>query len=317
MLHSAQDTAPAASAPDPRLAIAIGRLQLSNPVMPASGCFGPELAEVLNLGELGAVVTKTVFASVRSGNPAHRLTEVPGGMLNAVGIPSIGAARFRRETLPAYRASGTRVVVSIGGLSVTDFFDIAEELVEENFDALEVNVSCPNLEGDGREIGSDLAKVEAITAGVVERAAGRAVIVKLSPNVTAIEDAAEAAERSGADAVIVANTFKALAVDFGGRRAALGNVTGGYSGPGVKPIVLRMVWQTAQRVGIPVIGCGGVRTARDAAEYILAGASAVQVGTATFGRPTTMTDIISGLPAQLNELGAADVASLVGTLRAA
>lgn len=305
----------ASPAPDPRLATAIGPLLLANPIMPASGCFGPELAELFDLGRLGAVVTKTVFSTVRSGNPAHRLTEVPGGMLNAVGIPSIGAARFRSEVLPLYRASGAKVVVSIGGLGVDDFFDVVEQLEGTEIDAFELNVSCPNLEKDGLEIGSSPTNVEIVTAGVVARAAGRPVFVKLTPNVTSIEEIAEAAESAGAAAIVVANTFKAMSVDLASRRSTLGNTTGGYSGPAVKPIVMRMVWQTAQRVSIPVIACGGIRSARDVAEFLVAGATAIQVGTATFGWPNTMTQIIENLPDLLDELGAESTASLVGTLR--
>ena len=312
-----QGAAPAAPASDLRLTTEIGTLLLSNPVMPASGCFGPELADLFELGRLGAVVTKTVFSTVRSGNPAHRLTEVPAGMLNTVGIPSIGAARFRREVLPVYRASGTKVVVSIGGLGIDDFFDVAEQLEDAELDALEINVSCPNLERDGLEIGSSPTSVAAITAGVVARAAGRPVFVKLTPNVTSVEEIAEAAESAGATAVVVANTFRAMSVDLTSRRPTLSNPTGGYSGPALKPIVLRMVWQTAQRVRIPVIACGGIRTARDVAEFLVAGATAIQVGTATFGRPMTMTQIIEQLPEVLDELGVNSSSSLVGTLRTA
>jgi dihydroorotate dehydrogenase (NAD+) catalytic subunit len=302
---------PAASA---RLAVRLGGLELANPVMPASGCFGPELAPLIPLHRLGAVVTKTVFAAVRSGNPAHRLAEVPTGMLNAVGIPSPGIDGFRTRVLPAYRSTGAPVIVSLGGLAVTDYFHVAEALAGESFAAFEINVSCPNLEHGGLEVGADPHAVEAVTRGVRERAPGVPIITKLTPNVSSVPELARAAEAGGADAVTVANTFVALSVDLDSRAPALGNTTGGLSGPGVKPLVLRLVHQVSRAVRIPVVGCGGVRTAEDVAEYLVAGACAVQVGTATFTRPSTMTEILDDLPDVLDRLHADRATDLVGTL---
>jgi dihydroorotate dehydrogenase (NAD+) catalytic subunit len=297
-----------------RLKVRLGRLALTNPVMPASGCFGPELAPLIPLHRLGAVVTKTVFSAVRSGNPAHRLAETPTGMLNAVGIPSPGLDGFRSRVLPEYRATGAPVIVSIGGLAVGDYFDVAESLAQEHLAALEINVSCPNLEHGGLEIGSDPRAVEEVTRGVRERAPGVPVITKLTPNVSSVPELARAAEAGGADAVTVANTFVGLSIDLSSRAPALGNTTGGLSGPAVKPLVLRLVHHVSRAVGIPVVGCGGVRTADDVAEYLIAGASAVQVGTATFTRPSTMIEILDGLPAVLDRLHADRSTDLVSTL---
>ncbi len=295
------------------LAVNLGSLLLTNPVMPASGCFGFELAPLIPLNRLGAVVTKTLFARLRSGNPAHRLTETPHGMLNAVGIPSRGTKAFLAEILPGYIASGAPVVISIGGLAVSEYWTVTDELAGSPYDALEVNVSCPNLEHGGLEIGADPMAVYEVTRGVCDLT-DKPVIVKLTPNVARIHDIAQAAEEAGATAITVCNTFVGLAVDLQERRPVLGNTTGGVSGQAIKPIALRLVWQAAQAVTIPVIGCGGIATTRDAAEFIMAGATAVQVGTATFTQPDTMIRIIDELPAVLDSLGVETVRDLVGTL---
>jgi len=281
--------------------------------LPASGCFGPELAELVPVDRLGAVVTKTVFAQARSGNPAHRLGESAHGMLNSVGIPSPGTREFARSVLPAYRRIGVPVVVSIGGLAEDEYLRVAEELAGAGHAALEVNVSCPNLERGGVTLGADVDAVRRVVSGVVARA-DVPVLVKLSPDLTAIGAAARVAEEAGAAAVTVCNSFPGLAVDAGTRRAALGNGTGGLSGPAIKPLALRLVWQAAQAVTIPVVGCGGIGTARDVAEFLVAGASAVQIGTANFARPFVMTEIVRELPALAGELGVTRLTDLVGTL---
>lgn len=295
------------------LAVRLGGLELANPVMPASGCFGPELSGLLPVHELGAVVTKTLFADRRSGNPAHRLTEHTHSMLNSVGIPSPGTPAFTRDVLPRYRRFGVPVVVSVGGLTVDEYWQVVSELDGQAYDALEVNVSCPNLEHGGLTIGTDTALVEQVTAGVVART-DRPVLVKLTPNVTSIGDVARAAEYAGASAVTVCNTFSGLAVDVRSRRPVLGNGTGGLSGPAVKPLALRLVWQAAAAVDIPVVGCGGIASAADVAEYLIAGATAVQVGTATFTRPHAMSEIVRELSGLCTDLGVRSVADLVGTL---
>lgn len=293
------------------LSVQVGPLRLAAPVMPASGCFGPELGALIPLDRLGAVVTKTVFSGVRSGNPSHRLTETAHGMLNAVGIPSPGMDQFRNRVLPAYKQAGTPVVVSVGGLTVTEYATVVDQLAGADFAALEVNVSCPNLEHGGLEIGSDPHNVEHVISDVVSRT-HLPVIAKLTPNVARIDEIARAAEAGGASALTVANTFVGMSMDLKRRRPVLGNITGGVSGPAIKPMALRLVWQTAQAVRIPVVGCGGITTARDAVEFLLAGACAVQVGTATFTRPDAMIRIIDDLPEQLKELGASRIEDLIG-----
>ena len=297
----------------PNLSVNVGPLTLANPVMSASGCFGPELGQLIPTARLGALVTKTVFSGVRSGNPAHRLTESPHGMLNAVGIPSLGRAGFVDHLLPGYLAPGVPLVVSIGGLAPDEYWTVTEELDDVPYSALEVNVSCPNLEHGGSELGTDPKQVEAVIKGVVART-DRPVVAKLTPNVTRIDDIARAAEVGGAVAVTVANTFVGMAIDLRDRRPVLGNITGGLSGPAIKPLALRLVWQVARAVEIPVIGCGGITTARDALEFLVAGATAVQVGTATFTRPDSMIRILDDLPGLLHQLGAVTVQEVIGTL---
>jgi dihydroorotate dehydrogenase (NAD+) catalytic subunit len=297
-----------------RLATTLGPLLLDNPVMPASGCFGPELAPVIQTDRLGAVVTKTVFSGVRVGNPAPRIAETPAGMLNSVGIPCPGIDRFLEAILPRYQSLGPPVVVSIGGLSVEDYWNVTDSLAGSGAQALEINVSCPNLERGGLEIGADPRLVELVTAGVRRRAGSCAVITKLTPNTDSIPELARAAEAGGADAVTVCNTLIGTALDSFSRKPLLGNVTGGLSGPAVKPLILRLVEQVARAVAIPVIGCGGIAAAYDAAEYLIAGATAVQVGTATFARPSSMTEIIDGFPAVLDRLHASDAAHLTRTM---
>jgi dihydroorotate dehydrogenase (NAD+) catalytic subunit len=295
------------------LSVRLGDLALANPVMPASGCFGPELAELVPVHRLGAVVTKTVFAQARPGNRAHRLGESAQGMLNSVGIPSRGAREFARSGLPEYQRLGVPVVVSIGGLSEGEYSLVAEELAGTEHAALEVNVSCPNLERGGVTLSADVDAVRRVVAGVVARTEVP-VLVKLSPDLASIDSAARAAEDAGAAAVTVCNSFPSLAVAAGTRRATLGNGTGGLSGPAIKPLALRLVWQAAQAVTIPVVGCGGIGTARDVAEFLVAGASAVQIGTANFARPFVMTEIVRALPALADELGVTRLTDLVGTL---
>jgi dihydroorotate dehydrogenase (NAD+) catalytic subunit len=294
-------------------AVTLGELRLDNPIMPASGCFGPELAPVCDVARLGATVTKTIFRDRRPGNAAHRVTDAPLGMLNSVGIPSPGIEAFLDEVLPRYVALGPPVIVSIGGLSPPDYWEVTARLGSAPLAAIEVNVSCPNLEKGGLEIGSDPDQVAETIGGVVERSS-RPVFAKLTPNVTSIADIARAASAAGAAGLTVANTVVGMSVDLKRRRPVLGNRIGGLSGPAVKPIALRLVWEAARAVSIPVIGCGGISNVTDVLEFLLVGASAVQVGTATFGRPDVMGSIVSQLPVALMDLGAASVAELVGSL---
>ncbi len=300
---------------EPRMAVGIGALELANPVMPASGCFGPELGAVIDLNRLGALVTKTVFYKRRSGNPAHRLAETHGGMLNSVGIPSRGVDAFLADILPQYTGWQPPTIVSLGGLAVSEYFVLAERLADvPGIAAFELNVSCPNLEAGGLEIGSNPRLVERVVRGVVDRSR-IPVISKLTPNVTSIADIARASEAGGASAVSAINAIVGMAIDLRTRQTQIGNVTGGLTGPATKPLALRMVWQVARAVSIPVIGIGGIATAEDALEFMVAGATAVQVGTATFTRPDAMLRILDGMRAWLQAERVDDVRDIVGTLR--
>ena len=295
------------------LRVTVGGINLSNPVMPASGCFGPELAPLLPLRKLGAVVTKTVFAEHRAGNPAHRLTETPYGMLNSVGIPSPGSVGFRDGLLPEYQAMGVPVIVSIGGLFTNEYFRVAEDLADEDIAAFEINVSCPNLEHGGLVIGTSPDLVKEVVAGIRKRV-NQPLFVKLTPTVTSIAEIAQAAQDAGAAAVTVSNSFSGLAINIGDRTSALGSGAGGYTGPAIKPLALRLVRDAAEAVQIPVIGCGGISSARDVAEFLIAGATAVQVGTATFTRPFTMAQIIADLTPLCQQLGVERITDLIGSL---
>jgi dihydroorotate dehydrogenase (NAD+) catalytic subunit len=263
--------------------------------MPASGCFGPQLGALIDLDRLGALVTKTVFFRARPGNRGPRVFDVPGGMMNSVGIPSLGAVGFLEKILPTYTRFAPPTIVSIGGLSITEYVEITEALASaEDIDALEVNVSCPNLEAGGLEIGANPERVERVVRGVVDRAR-IPVFVKLTPNVTSIADIARAAEAGGADAVTAINTVVAAVFERGTGHSALGSASGGLSGPAIKPIALRAVRECVRAVSIPVIGAGGIASAADAIEFFESGAIAIQIGTATFTRPDTLIRVIDEL----------------------
>lgn len=295
---------------DVDLSVTFGSLTLDNPVMPASGCFGPELGRLIPVAEIGATVTKTVFASSRGGNPAHRLTEIPAGMVNSVGIPSKGPAGYLRDLHPAYEGFGVPVIISVGGHRPDEYAPIIAELGEAGA-AFEVNVSCPNLDRNGVEIGADPDAIVQVVESV-RQVTDKPVIVKLPPMASSIVECALAAEAAGADALCVANSVPALPLDPVTLRPALGNVIGGLTGPAIRPIILRLVWLTSTAVKIPVIACGGIETANDALEYFAVGARAVQVGTANFSRPFAMVDIARDLSARCAAAGTTTVAQLVG-----
>lgn len=299
----------------PSLAVSLGPLRLRNPVMPASGCFGPELAMLIDVGRLGAVVTKTIFVRPRAGNPGPRVAETAAGMLNSIGIPSRGVSTFVRELLPAYLRCGPPVIVSVGGLTVREYWELAEALADvEGIAAVEVNVSCPNLEAGGLEIGTDPHQVEAVVRGVTQRLRVP-VFVKLTPNVTSIGDLARAAEAGGATALTAINTVLGMAIDVESRRPKLGATFGGLSGPAIKPIAVRCVFEVSRAVSIPVIGAGGITRTEDALEFLIAGASAVQVGTANFSRPDAMLRIIEGIGQWLANRNIGDVKDIIGTVK--
>lgn len=272
-----------------------GGLTLANPVMPASGTFAEGLASVFDFNRLGAFVTKTITRELRSGNPVPRVSELPSGMLNAIGIPSKGVDAFVQKSMPFYRAFTPPLIVSISAPTAEQFATLAAELIEvPGIAGIEANISCPNIEADGKAFAMHALS----TARVVRhlrRACSLPLWVKLTPNTGEIAAVAGAAEGEGADAIVVGNTILGMAIDAQTGRPRLGNVMGGMSGPAVKPIMLRMVYQCHKAVSIPIVGCGGIASAEDAIEYFYAGARAVQVGTATFVRPAAMIDILDGL----------------------
>jgi dihydroorotate dehydrogenase (NAD+) catalytic subunit len=295
------------------LRVRIGRLTLANPIMPASGTFADGLSQVVPFDRLGALVTKTITAELRGGNPTPRVAEVDSGMLNSIGIPSQGLDYFLAKTLPFYRAFKSPLVVSISAPTVDAFAEVAARLEVPGIAAIEANISCPNIEEDGKAFAMN-AKATDLVVAKLRRATALPLWVKLTPNTGDVAEVARAAEQAGAEALVVANTILAMAIDVETFRPKLGNIMGGLSGPAVKPIMVRMTYQCAKAVGIPVIGCGGIATAEDAIEYMLAGASAVQVGTATFLRPRAMLDVLDGLTAYCERKGLARVDTLIGAV---
>jgi dihydroorotate dehydrogenase (NAD+) catalytic subunit len=296
------------------LQVKIGRMTLKNPIMPASGTFSEGLARVFSFNYLGAVVTKTITAELRGGNPTPRVAEVGQGMLNSIGIPSKGLPHFIEHIMPEYERFSVPLIVSVSAPTVELFADIVRQLNLPGIAAIEANISCPNIEEDGKAF----AMRPKSTAGVVEQlraATDLPLWVKLTPNTRDIAAVAVAAQNSGADALVVANTILAMSIDTETFRPRLGSLMGGYSGPAIKPIVLRMVYQCAQAVKIPIIGCGGIATVDDAVEYLLAGATAVQVGTATFIKPNTMLDIVDGLETFCERKSIGRVSELIGAVR--
>jgi dihydroorotate dehydrogenase (NAD+) catalytic subunit len=276
------------------LSVRVGGLDLRNPVMPASGTFAEGLERVMDFNRLGAVVTKTITRELRDGNPLPRVVERPGSLINAIGIPSKGVPDFLNKTMGHYAQYDTPLVVSISAPTAEGFASLAHELTIPGVAAIEANISCPNIEEDGKAFAMSAEPTEKVTRAL--RAATTLPLwVKLTPNTGDMPAVARAAEAAGADAVVVANTILSMAIDLKTFKPCLGNIMGGLSGPAVKPIILRHVFQCARAVKIPVIGCGGISTAEDAIEYMLAGATAIQVGTATFVQPAAMTTVIDGL----------------------
>jgi dihydroorotate dehydrogenase (NAD+) catalytic subunit len=282
--------------------------------MPASGCFAHEYANAMDLGRLGALVTKSVTPKRRIGNPVPRVAETDAGMLNSIGIPSNGLLYYVDNIIPHYAAVPAPLVASVSADTAEEFAAACEALSLPGVAAIEANISCPNIEADGRAFAmSPKDTYNAIAE--IKRFARVPIWAKLTPNVADIAEIARAAEQAGADALVVANTLLGMAIDTETRKPKLGNVMGGLSGPAIRPVIVRMVFQCARAVSIPVIGCGGIMTAQDAVEHLLAGATAVQVGTASFLDPAAMIGIIDGLAAYCERHGVARIAELTGALR--
>jgi dihydroorotate dehydrogenase (NAD+) catalytic subunit len=284
------------------LSVTIGALRLRNPILPASGTFGYgiEFAHLVDLNCLGGFVTKGLSREPMEGAPPPRLCETPSGMLNAVGLQNMGVRAFVREKLPALRKYDTAVIANVFGYTLEDYVEVIRVLEDaEGLAGYELNISCPNVKRGGMQFGSDPVLASEVVGAARRAAVKRPLWVKLSPLVTDIGLIARAAEETGADALTVANTYPAMAVDFRTGRSRLGNTTGGLSGPAIKPITLRLVWETQKAVTAPIIGLGGVETAADVLEYLVVGASAVQVGTASFADPGVSQRLVGDLEAAL------------------
>lgn len=292
----------------------LGTITLKNPIMPASGTFSEDLAGVIDMNALGAHVTKTITYEKRGGNPTPRVCEVRGSMLNSIGIPSKGINHFIQNVVPYYRDYDVPLVVSISAHNADDFARICEAITVPGVDAIEVNISCPNIEDNGKAFAMRPSSTQQVMTKL-RGASDLPLWAKLSPNTGETVEVALAAQEAGADALVVSNTLLSMAIDIQSRKPKLGNLMGGLSGPSLKPISLRMAYQCAKVVDIPVIGCGGISTVEDVVEYLIAGASAVQVGTATFINPTAMPNIISGLEAYMTKHGIADLSELIGSVR--
>lgn len=294
----------------------IAGVEFKNPVMTASGTFGSgmEFSEFTDLNKLGAVVTKGVANVPWEGNPTPRVAETYGGMLNAIGLQNPGIDLFVERDLPFLEKYDTKVIVNVCGRSEKDYLEVVERLADEKVDMLEINISCPNVKEGGIAFGQNEKSVESITKAI-KAVAKQPVIMKLSPNVTDITVMAKAAEAGGADAISLINTLTGMKIDIERQRFALANKTGGMSGPAVKPVAVRMVYQASNAVKIPVIGMGGISSAEDAIEFILAGATAVSVGTANFMNPNVTSQIVDGIEAYMKRHKVDDINDLIGLVK--
>lgn len=294
-----------------KLSVNIGKVSLKSPIMPASGTFSEELANIFDIEQLGAHVTKTITRDIRGGNLTPRVCEVRGSMLNSIGIPSKGLEAFKQNVIPFYRQYETPLVVSVSASSIDEFALICEEISLPEVAAIEVNISCPNIEADGKAFAMRASS----TAAVLEKVRSVTDLplwAKLTPNTGEIVEVAMAAEASGADALVVSNTLLAMAIDINTGKPKLGNLMGGLSGPSLKPISLRMAYQCFGVVDIPVIGCGGISCVEDVIEYLMAGASAVQVGSETFINPLAMLEITQQLESYMSQKGLTSLGSIIG-----
>lgn len=297
------------------LAVNLGGLAMKNPVTTASGTFaaGMEYSDFVDVSALGAVTTKGVSLNGWEGNASPRIAEVPSGMLNSIGLQNPGVAHLKSEELPWLREQGATTIVNVSGHSFDEYVQVIEALEDAPVDAYEVNISCPNVDAGGMTLGTHVPSVEKVVS-LCREATSRPLIVKLTPNVTDITEIARAAEASGADAISLINTLLGMAIDAKRRRPVLARVVGGFSGPAVKPVALRMVWQCSKAVSVPILGMGGVATGTDAVEFMLAGATAVAVGTANFMNPQATVDVIDGIIDYCEEQGVNDVNDLIGAL---
>lgn len=297
------------------LAVNLGGLAMKNPVTTASGTFaaGMEYSDFVDVSALGAVTTKGVSLNGWEGNASPRIAEVPSGMLNSIGLQNPGVAHLKSEELPWLREQGATTIVNVSGHSFDEYVQVIEALEDAPVDAYEVNISCPNVDAGGMTLGTHVPSVEKVVS-LCREATSRSLIVKLTPNVTDITEIARAAEASGADAISLINTLLGMAIDVKRRRPVLARVVGGFSGPAVKPVALRMVWQCSKAVSVPILGMGGVATGTDAVEFMLAGATAVAVGTVNFMNPQATVDVIDGIIDYCEEQGVNDVNDLIGAL---
>lgn len=299
------------------LSVNIGGLRMKNPVMTASGTFGygEEYADFIDISRIGAIIVKGTTLAHREGNPYPRMAETPSGMLNCVGLQNKGVDYFVENIYPRIRKVQTNMIVNVSGACVEDYVATAEKInALEDIPAIELNISCPNVKQGGMAFGTTCAGAESVVSAV-RKAYKKTLIVKLSPNVTSIADIAMAAEAAGADSVSLINTLMGMAIDAERQRPVLSTVTGGLSGPCVKPVALRMVWQVAKAVKIPVVGLGGIMNATDAVEFFLAGASAIEIGTANFIDPAVSLKVVEGINDYLERHGCKSVKEIIGALK--
>ena len=301
----------------PQMRVDIGGIEIKNPVMTASGTFGyaSEFEDLVDLNRLGAIVVKGLSLEPSRGNPPPRIVETPCGMLNAIGLENVGLAAFVKEKLPFLRRLDTPIFVNVYGKSTKEYAELAARLEDiDGVSGIEVNISCPNVKSGGMAFGA-YPESAAEVVRAIRKQTTKPMMVKLSPNVTDITEIAKSVETEGADSISLINTITGMAIDIETRRPKIANITGGLSGPAIKPVALRMVWQVVQTVNIPVVGIGGIMTAKDALEFLIAGAVAVQIGTANFINPHATTDVIDGIETFLMERNISDISDIIATLK--
>ncbi|MDQ7787584.1 MAG: dihydroorotate dehydrogenase [Thermodesulfovibrionales bacterium] len=298
------------------LGVALGKLQMKNPVMTASGTFGygEEYADFVDLNALGAVVVKGISLKPMKGNPSPRICETSCGMLNAIGLQNIGVKKFLKEKLPYLRQFDTKIVVNVFGSTVQEYLRLSEMLDDAGVDGIELNVSCPNVKKGGIVFGTDRKVLAKLVSTVRKAVKNATVITKLSPNVPSIPEFSRTVEEAGSDVISLINTLPGMAIDIETRKPKLANITGGLSGPAIKPVAVRMVWEAARSVAVPVIGIGGIVKTEDAIEFMLAGASAIQVGTGNFINPRATEEIAQGIATYLEKKGIKNIKDLIGKM---